>query len=157
GWVVLDGYHFSGGFQRRVRAGGIRVLAIDDYGHADHYATDLVLNQNLHATADLYRAREPYTGLLLGTRFALLRREFWEWSGRKREVSEAARKVLVTLGGSDPDGVTLTAIEALARTRWPGLEAVVVVGGGNPRRGELEAAAHRYEGMIRLRSNVSDM
>jgi UDP-2,4-diacetamido-2,4,6-trideoxy-beta-L-altropyranose hydrolase len=157
GWVVLDGYQFTGAFQRRVRGGGVRLLALDDYGHADHYAADLVLNQNLQATDDLYQSREPYTGLLLGTPFALLRREFWKWCGWKREVPEAARKVLVTLGGSDPDGVTLTAIEALAQIRWPGLEAVVVVGGGNPRRGELEEAAHRYEAMIRLQSNVTDM
>jgi spore coat polysaccharide biosynthesis predicted glycosyltransferase SpsG/RimJ/RimL family protein N-acetyltransferase len=133
------------------------VLAVDDFAHADHYAADLVLNQNLHARDDLYGAREPYTSLLLGTRFALLRREFRKWCGWKREVLEAACKVLVTLGGSDPDGVTLMAIEALGQVRWPGLEAVVVVGGGNPRRGELEEAARRCRAMIRLQGNVTDM
>jgi spore coat polysaccharide biosynthesis predicted glycosyltransferase SpsG len=56
-WVVLDGYHFSGEFQRRVRRETLRVAVIDDYSHAAHYAADLVLNQNLHATADLYRNR----------------------------------------------------------------------------------------------------
>jgi UDP-2,4-diacetamido-2,4,6-trideoxy-beta-L-altropyranose hydrolase len=157
GWVVLDGYHFTGAFQRRVKGRGVRVLAVDDFADADHYAADLVLNQNLHARDDLYEAREPYTSLLLGTRFALLRREFRKWCGWKREVLEAACKVLVTLGGSDPDGVTLMAIEALGQVQWPGLEAVVVVGGGNPRRGELEEAVRRCGAMIRLQGNVTEM
>jgi UDP-2,4-diacetamido-2,4,6-trideoxy-beta-L-altropyranose hydrolase len=157
GWVVLDGYHFTGAFQRRIRGEGVRLLALDDYGHADHYAADLVLNQNLYAAEDLYRAREPYTSLLLGTRFALLRREFWPWRGWKRVVPAAARKVLVTLGGSDPDRVTLKVVEALGKVQLPGLEAMVVVGGGNLRGDELEAAARRHEGIIHLRSNVTDM
>jgi RimJ/RimL family protein N-acetyltransferase len=133
------------------------VLVVDDFGHAGHYAADLVLNQNLHAAAALYRDRASDTRLLLGTRFALLRREFRAWHGGKREVPELARKVLVTLGGSDPDGVTLTAIEALDRIRWPGLEVVVLLGGGTSRLAELEAAAGRAAGTIRLRRNVTDM
>jgi spore coat polysaccharide biosynthesis predicted glycosyltransferase SpsG/RimJ/RimL family protein N-acetyltransferase len=155
--VVLDGYHFSGAFQRRLRQEGVRVLAVDDNGHAGHYAADLVLNQNLHATEDLYRDREPYTGLLLGTRFALLRREFGKWRGWKREVPEVGRKVLVTLGGSDPDGVTLKVIEALGQVRLPGLEAVVVVGGGKPQLGELETLTQKVAGTVRLRSNITNM
>jgi UDP-2,4-diacetamido-2,4,6-trideoxy-beta-L-altropyranose hydrolase len=157
GWVVLDGYHFSGAFQQRVRQGGIRVLAIDDYGHAEHYAADLVLNQNLHATEQLYCKREPHTRLLLGTRFALLRREFWERHGGKRDVPTAARKVLVTLGGSDPDKVTLKVIEALRRLEMRDLEAVVVVGGGNPHLVELQAAARRTPGRVSLLVNVTNM
>jgi UDP-2,4-diacetamido-2,4,6-trideoxy-beta-L-altropyranose hydrolase len=157
GWVVLDGYHFSGAFQRQVRRGGLRVLAIDDYGHAGHYTADLVLNQNLHATEDLYEGREPYTRLLLGTRFALLRREFLDWHGGGREVPEVARKVLVTLGGSDPDGVTLKVVEALGQVGLPGLEAVVVVGAANPRRVEVEALVRRMAADIRIRSNITDM
>jgi UDP-2,4-diacetamido-2,4,6-trideoxy-beta-L-altropyranose hydrolase len=156
-WVVLDGYHFSGGFQRSVRQGGLRVLAIDDYGHAGHYEADLVLNQNLHAHEDLYRDREPYTGLLLGTRFALLRREFRKWHGWTREVPETARKVIVTLGGSDPDGVTLKVIEAIGQVGLAGLEAVIVVGAGNPRLGELEALAQGTASTVRVRTNITDM
>jgi UDP-2,4-diacetamido-2,4,6-trideoxy-beta-L-altropyranose hydrolase len=156
-WVVLDGDYYSGGFQRSVRRDGLRVLAIDDYGHAGHYAADLVLNQNLHANEDLYQDREPYTGLLLGTRFALLRREFREWRGWTHEVPESARKVLVTLGGTDPDGVTLKVIEAIAQVRLMGLEAVIVVGAGNPRLGEVKALARAAAGTVRVRTDVTDM
>ncbi|HVS39009.1 MAG TPA: UDP-2,4-diacetamido-2,4,6-trideoxy-beta-L-altropyranose hydrolase, partial [Gemmataceae bacterium] len=157
GWVVLDGYHFSAAFQAQVRRNGVRVLAVDDYGHTDHYAADLVLNQNLHAREELYHNREQYTRLLLGTRFALLRREFRKWRGWKREAPDVARKVLVTLGGSDPDNVTLHAIEALQALDWPGLEAVIVVGANNPHMEELESAVAGGESRIRLCANIADM
>ena len=75
-WIVLDGYQFSGEYQQRVREAGHRLLAVDDYGHAGHYWADAVLNQTLGADATLYARREPHTHLLLGTAFALLRREF---------------------------------------------------------------------------------
>src|SRR5205085_6598585 len=51
-WVVVDGYHFSGAFQARVRQQGRRVAALDDYGHTDWYAADLVVNQNLDAAGE---------------------------------------------------------------------------------------------------------
>ena len=156
-WVVLDGYHFSGAFQECVRRECVRVLAIDDYGHAGHYAADLVLNQNLHAKEELYHDRKAYTRLLLGTRFAMLRREFRRWRGWKRDVPTVAHKVLVTLGGSDPFGVTRKVIEALGLVGLPGLEAEVVVGGGHSHSGELEALAKRAGAAVRLGSNVTNM
>src|ERR1051326_8299174 len=125
-WIVLDGYHFSGGFQRRIKEDGLRLLALDDYGHAEHYWADLVLNQNLYARAETYRNREPHTELLLGTEFALLRHEFSKWRGWRRVVPECASKILVTLGGSDPDNVTLRVIQALALLAIEPLQVAVV-------------------------------
>lgn len=156
-WMVLDGYHFGGDFQQSLKDAGLRVLAVDDYGHAGRYPADLVLNQNLGATADLYADRGPKTRLLLGTRYALLRREFAAYRGRERSIPEIGRKVLVTLGGSDPDNVTLKVIQAIGRVDLDGLEAVVVVGAGNPRRAELEAAARVCQAQVEVRANVADM
>lgn len=135
GWAVVDGYHFGSDYQRIIKESGLRLLFIDDNGHADHYYADVVLNQNLHANEELYRKREPYTKLLLGTDYVLLRREFWPWRGLKREIPEVARKVLVTLGGSDPDKVTLKVIKALQQIEQ--LEIVAVIGGSNLHYEEL--------------------
>jgi UDP-2,4-diacetamido-2,4,6-trideoxy-beta-L-altropyranose hydrolase len=156
-WVVLDGYHFSGRFQQAIKQAERRLLVIDDYGHAEHYWADWILNQNLHAEESLYRQREPKTQLLLGTRFALLRREFGSWHGRKGAIPEVARKVLVTLGGSDPDNVTAKVIQALQKIIIPGYDAVVVAGTSNPHRSQLEAALAGSESLIHLRSFVANM
>lgn len=155
-WVVVDGYHFSGRYQRLLRETGFRLLALDDYGHAEHYEADLVLNQNLSANESLYRNRAVHTRLLLGTRFVLLRREFIKWRGWRREIPEVAHKVLVTLGGSDPDNATLKVIQALQGLRLKGLEVVILVGVANPHRGVLEVAV-REAPSFRLFVNSTDM
>ncbi len=154
-WVVLDGYHFDPAYQRRIRETGHPLLVIDDLAHLDCYVADLILNQNIYAE-DLHYDHEPGTRLLLGTAYALLRREFWPWQTWQRETPEVARKVLVTLGGSDPDNQTLKVIRALQGVDVPGLEATVVVGASNPHVADLEAAAGDSQS-IRLVRNVINM
>ena len=135
--VALDGYQFDADFQLGLRNAGCRLLVMDDYGHADFYHADWVLNQNISAREDLYRNRAPHTQLLLGPKYALLRKEFLKYRGWKREIPEVARKVLVTLGGADPDNVTQRVIEAMAGLD---LEVKVVVGGSNPHLPNLREA-----------------
>jgi UDP-2,4-diacetamido-2,4,6-trideoxy-beta-L-altropyranose hydrolase len=137
-WLVIDGYHFDADYQKSIKKGGNNILWIDDYGHADHYYADLILNQNISADESLYPHREPYTQLLLGTRYALLRREFKQWQGWQREIPSVAKKVLVTLGGADPNNMTLKVIQALLLVREPRLEAKIVVGPANSNLASLE-------------------
>lgn len=155
--VVVDGYHFGASYQQRLKSAGLRVLFLDDNGHADHYAADWVLNQNIHAHEGLYPSREPYTKLLLGTRYALLRKEFWPWHGWQREIPPIARKILVTLGGSDPDNATLKVMQALKQISIDDLEVVVVVGGSNPHYQSLQAEAQTGSVKFELRRNVDNM
>ena len=156
-WVVVDGYHFWAAYQKFIKDFGISLLFIDDYGHADHYFADLVLNQNIAANQDLYINRETYTKLLLGTEYALLRREFWQWRDWQREVNPIASKILITLGGSDPDNVTLKVIQALDRLNRNNLEVIVVIGGSNPHYQVLQKKITDSSLAISLQRNVSNM
>ena len=156
-WVVLDGYHFDAGSQRALKDAGARLLVLDDNGDSDAYSADLVLNQNVHARAEWYASRAPDTRLLLGTRYALLRREFRVRHDRPRGTPKVARKVLVTLGGSDPDNVTLKVLDALALIRAESLDVTVVVGGGSPHRASLEDAAARMPFPVRVVVNAANM
>ncbi|MEQ9370524.1 MAG: UDP-2,4-diacetamido-2,4,6-trideoxy-beta-L-altropyranose hydrolase [Coleofasciculus chthonoplastes F3-SA18-01] len=156
-WVVVDGYYFGAEYQRIIKNSGLRLLFIDDYGHAQHYWADIVLNQNIDAHEGLYLNRSPDTKLLLGTRYALLRREFRQWQGWTRKISQVAQKVLVTLGGSDPENVTLKVIQGLQRVDVQGLEEIVVVGGSNPHYEQLQAAVKVSPFPISLERNVTNM
>jgi UDP-2,4-diacetamido-2,4,6-trideoxy-beta-L-altropyranose hydrolase len=156
-WIVVDGYQFSGNYQRLIKESGLRLLFLDDYGHADHYWADVVLNQNLHASENLYLSREPHTRLLLGVRFTLLRREFLEWRDWRREIPNLATKVLLSVGGGDPDNVTLRMMEALERIDDSNIEAVVLAGATNKHFAALQAAAKGSPAKIRLESNTRDM
>jgi len=153
-WVVADSYQFGGDYQRGIRAAGIRLLFIDDYGHAGEYTADLVLNQNLSPKAASYARRDPQTRLLLGPQYALLREEFLRWSDWQREIPAVARKVLVTLGGSDPDNVTAQVVKAL---HGLDVEVRVVLGGSNPHFESLSTAVSPPSSLIRDATNMPEL
>jgi UDP-2,4-diacetamido-2,4,6-trideoxy-beta-L-altropyranose hydrolase len=149
-WIVVDGYHFGADYQAAIRRSGCRLLLVDDNGDARRYYADLVLNQNPHASEEMYVERETHTRLLLGTRYVLLRREFDGWRKWQRDIPAVARKILVTMGGSDPDNVTALALRALMRLPLDGMEAIVVVGAGNPHTDSLNTFASECPGPVRL-------
>lgn len=156
-WVVVDGYHFGGEYQKIIKKTGFSLLVIDDFGHADHYYADIVLNQNIYANMSLYPKHESSTRFLLGIKYALLRREFLQWAGGyNRTIPKVARKLLVTLGGSDPDNVTGTVIEALKRSNIKGLEVIVVAGGLNCHVALLQEMICGYPNFS-IRSNAENM
>lgn len=155
--VVVDGYRFGADYQRTLKSAGFKILFMDDYGHAGHYAADFVLNQNVSADESAYEQREPYTRLLLGPRYCLLRREFNAWKGWRREIAPSGHRVLVTMGGSDPENFTERAIAALSLIENDKLEATVIVGGNNARSELLGRVAAGVEKEIVLRRDVSNM
>jgi len=156
-WIMVDGYQFDAKYQRSLKAAGLKVLFVDDTGQCEHYYADLILNQNAHANEKMYGNREAYTRLLLGPRYAMLRREFKFWRRWKREVPKAATKILVTIGGSDPDGLTLRLVEALPKICARGIEATIVVGGSNPSMTKLRQAVAGMGAGIHLVSNAGNM
>jgi UDP-2,4-diacetamido-2,4,6-trideoxy-beta-L-altropyranose hydrolase len=154
-WVVVDGYCFGADYQTALKSAGLKVLFIDDNGHAEHYSADLVLNQNAHANEGFYPSRDASTRLLLGPRFAMLRREFTEWRGWNREIPAVARSVLVTMGGSDPGNVTERVVRAILGE--PSLNATVVVGGSNPHLPNLRELVAGTQRDVRLVEDVTNM
>jgi UDP-2,4-diacetamido-2,4,6-trideoxy-beta-L-altropyranose hydrolase len=156
-WIVLDGYHFDAAYQQRIKVAGLRLLLLDDYGQATHYYADLILNQNASAREAWYQHREPETQLLLGPRYVLLRREFLTHLQRSRSHPDIAHKILVTLGGSDPDNATLKVIQALQQLEQVDLEIRVVVGGGNLHIVSLQTAANNCQFPVKMEQNVTHM
>ena len=154
--MVLDGYHFDSSYQSRIKQAGCRLLVIDDTAHLDHYHADVLVNQNIHA-AELHYRCEPYTQLLLGSRYALLRSEFLRWRSWGRDIPSVAHRVLITMGGSDPQNQSIKAVRALQRLKVDGLEAVVVIGPSSPHARSLQSIVHKCGFPIRLVRNVADM
>jgi UDP-2,4-diacetamido-2,4,6-trideoxy-beta-L-altropyranose hydrolase len=153
GWAVLDGYHYTLEDERRVRALG-RLLVLDDYGHRPRYAADVLLNQNPSGPSISYVVDEP-AELLLGSAYALLRREFVASPPPARRAAAGATRVLVTMGNGDfPDArervlagladvgavsLDVRVVQGEAASPLPGrLAGVSVVGGGREMRGHME-------------------
>ena len=156
-WVVLDGYRFGAQYQRHIRAEGNRVLVIDDAGRLGGWDAELIVDQNLGATEEVYRGRDPASRLLLGPRFAMLRREFLQWQEWRRSIPPVARTVLITFGGGEAADLTLQAVRALAGTDDGPREATVVVGGSPGVRETVQRAIDEAGLAVRVEHDTNDM
>lgn len=154
--IVVDGYGFDADYQRVLKESGLTVLFVDDFGYAALYDAQFVLNQNAYADERLYGRKGRDTKLLLGTRYCLLRQEFLEWKSWKRKIEPRATKILLTLGGADPENATGTVLHALQKLKDP-MEATVVVGGSNPHRTSLEFLATSSRFPVKIVVDAKDM
>lgn len=133
-WVVIDGDRFGSDFLETVRAAGFRALLIDDFAARQAFPADLIVNPNLADDEEIYRKRGATAKVLMGPSYILLRREFRE-GNEKRETRQPGNRILVTLGGSDPENLTPKIADALAGCS--GLEVTVIVGAGYDKANEL--------------------
>ena len=154
-WVVADGYCFNSEWQAMVRNAGLKLLLVDDYGSLAGYEADLLLNQNASASIQLYAGRSAVPHMLLGAGYSLLRQEFLTCPSGDRAIPTRATKLLVTLGGSDPDNVTAKVLDAVAML--PEMETTVVVGGSNRHLALLKAATERAGSSVHLKVDAPDM
>lgn len=158
-WLIVDHYHLDARWESALRHWVKRIFVIDDLANRPHDC-DALLDQNRltesvpegaivgrnDGTGPYQSLISPRTRLLLGPRYALLRPPFAQAHERLKwerdERTGPARRILAFFGGTDPTGETVRAIESLDRLACSApelrLQADVVVGGGNPRRREIE-------------------
>jgi spore coat polysaccharide biosynthesis predicted glycosyltransferase SpsG/CMP-N-acetylneuraminic acid synthetase len=103
------------------------VDTIDDLETTEHYAQVIVSVMN--------QDRETPEGFYGGPAYAILREHF---RGRAKEVRDEPRLVLLSFGGSDPQGLTLKAARAL-QSLEASVEVVAVAGPAFSFRREFEA------------------
>lgn len=155
--AILDGYIFSAEEQQTVTDAGVQVLAVDDYCHASSYPVRWVLNQNPYATAEMYPLKNPDTQLLLGTAYAVLRNDFFSWLGWTRFNPSRARKILITMGGTDPANASSKILRGLSLLNMDGIEITLVVGSGNPHFQLLRSELARSRLPVTLAQDVQNM
>jgi UDP-2,4-diacetamido-2,4,6-trideoxy-beta-L-altropyranose hydrolase len=154
-WIVVDGYRFTTGYVRELVGFGSKVLLIDDDARLASYNSQLVLNQNVYATPSIYESKLPSTRLLLGTAYAMLRKEFVNRAQGARDISRSSR-LLASFGGTDPSGLSWLLLDAVARQRGTFEEIRLVVGGANPRLEGLRTACKQLAG-VTLVEDAHDM
>ncbi len=151
-WLVIDGYAFGRQYQDSVHRR--RTLVIDDLARTEGYACDILVNPNLFGAEDLY-TNSKVGAVLAGRKYALLRKEFW--SPFERQHSPRSRRVLITMGGSDPDNVTGKVIRSIKGSSVEHLEIRALVGASNPYWETLQVQAGRAGHAVELLRNVSNM
>lgn len=157
-WVVLDGYRFDDAYQALMDLEPpTRLLVIDDYGHGQHQAADAILNQNIYATSTQYPENRKGE-ILTGPRYAMLRDEFQTTSfPSTSRIPATARRILVTMGGADPDNVTSEVLGFLEKCAPANTVVDVVVGPMNPHHQQLLDDRRKSSLTIRIHRNVDRM
>lgn len=134
-----------------LRARGVLIATIDD-------PTDRRLSADLAFYPPIPQVEEfgwrGFTGArLVGGEWVVLRRAFAEAPVR---TARARATVLVTMGGSDPAGMTQTAMEALGAMSDE-FDVDVVLGPGYQDRERLEACIPRLARRVRVLEQPSDI
>ncbi len=155
-WMALDGYFFTPECHAAIRAARWKLLVFDDMNHLREYHADVLLNQNVGAK-ELAYAAPPETTRLLGPRYALLRREFLAAGRERKPAGEAVRRVLITMGGSDPDNASLCAVRAVKDAFPDGVETTVLLGALYRHEESLRRALAGWPGKADLPRFVEDM
>ncbi|MCJ8166371.1 UDP-2,4-diacetamido-2,4,6-trideoxy-beta-L-altropyranose hydrolase [Pontibacter sp. E15-1] len=149
--VVLDGYAFGTVYQEGIKSKNAQLVCIDDI-HAYPFVADAVINQSGGVQAAMYES-VPYTKLCLGPSFALLRPPFLAIAGIPRDFPAAIVRVLINLGGADPQNLTLQIAKEL-REAQPSLQIEVVTGSAYRHQTELQSWLQHQQRII-LHQNLT--
>ncbi len=150
-WVAIDGDHFGSAFLTRIFDSGIPLVLIDDFANRESLPVHLIVNPTVEEDPTPYLNRRSNAQLMLGPRYILLRREFAKVVDRTAIQNEVVR-ILITLGGSDPENLTPKIAEALATSKE--FHITVVAG---PAYGRPEELAKLRASNLCLKSNPPNM
>ena len=156
-WLVVDHYQIDALWQKRMRPMVEQLMVIDDLADRPH-ACDLLLDQTQGRSGEDYRGLVPETcQLMLGAAFALLRPQFrfYRQAALARRRLSAGRRLLVSVGGFDPDNVTGKVVNAVIGNKLE-LEVDVVLAAGAPHRSAIQRQMAGQSGM-RLLTGVENM
>lgn len=107
--VVLDGYNFKTDYQKAVKANGNKMVAIDDLNQWENVA-DAVINHGYSGTDyEKGSASKLYSGLS----YAIVKPEILQ--AVRTSEKRAINKVLVCIGGTDPEGFSQKIVSALLK------------------------------------------
>ena len=149
--IVVDTPAREAGYLTGLTGAGLRVVVIDDL--ADHeLPVDLVVNPSAGAGRLRYRGAAR-TRFLLGASYALLRPAF---QAGARGIPERARRVLVTVGGGDPDDLT-SRLVGWAAQALGAVEQDIVVGPFTTRSRALRVAVDAAGGRVAIHEDPKDV
>lgn len=157
-WLIVDHYAINSDWEGILRPAVKHIMAIDDLADRNHDC-DVLLDQNLHGDmASRYDGKLPQTCIpLLGPDYALLQPEYAIIRAKNlRSRQGAIRRILVFFGGSDLQGMTGLALDAIIALKDPEVAVDIVVGSTNPNIADLKKRIAGYEGM-EMHTNLSSL
>jgi len=159
-WVVVDHYGIGHLWESAIYFLDVRLLVIDDLADRKHNC-DVLLDQNFGRKPQDYQPLVPRRArLVLGTQYALLRREFYT----SRPISLARRKhpvfkvVLISLGGIDAGDSASKVLADMEHIDFSDdMKILIVVGTQSPHVKNVRAVAERSRFKVEVIVGPSNM
>jgi len=134
-------------YVRKLKKRNLFVVNFEDLGSGNRFA-DVVIN-------DLYPDLYPQENHWYGIENAILNPNF-EIEEPKGEPKGPVEHILIAYGGTDPNNLTLKAIQGLNLIDY-GKKVTVILGPANINREEIESEIKKSNADIRLLQNVKNM
>jgi len=148
-WLVVDHYLLDVRWHSTARDFADQILVIDDLANRS-YDCDILLDQTFGRAVADYPDRVPQGAkVLAGSAYALLRPEFArerEAALERRETIGPVRRILVSLGTTDPGGIAAGIAEQVVETS-PNCAVDVVLGAQAPSLERVSDLAGRHPGV----------
>ncbi|MDV7339017.1 UDP-2,4-diacetamido-2,4,6-trideoxy-beta-L-altropyranose hydrolase [Terasakiella sp. A23] len=157
---IYDNYDLDATFSKQLRPYVGKILAIDDLANRKHDC-DYLLDQTVGSTSERYKNLVPQNcKMLLGPDFALLDPSYAlareAQIQRLQSVAQNKKKVVITMGGTDPNNVTTLLLKHLPKVNNIS-SFEIIVGGSNPHLEDIKKSANQNPNKVNLHHNVSPL
>jgi len=162
-WLIIDHYDIHLDWEETIKKvyPNLKLMSIDDYLDRKHNV-NILLNQmyfkNLTQIEKSYQELmvNPNTKLLIGTYYCLLNPIIQKYRKAKSVAQPSTFKILISLGGCDPENVTLKVLQNLTPVPISTqIEYHVVIGTSNQHADSLRAEIAQNPNKIHLHQGLS--
>jgi UDP-2,4-diacetamido-2,4,6-trideoxy-beta-L-altropyranose hydrolase len=159
-WLIVDHYALDEQWQKKLKPCYEKLMVIDDLADRKHQC-DVLLDQNFGRSLQDYKELVPTSAkLLMGSKYALLRPEFEKYRrySLDRRKDEKFKRLLVNMGGTDPDNITGKVIERLKTAKLPkGVEITIVMGKTAPHFSSVITSVNKLSYRSEVKVDVDNM
>lgn len=130
-----------------LKRSGLKIVNFDDLGSGRELA-DLLIDANISPDESVD------SGKLFGKSYMVLDSVYGDFNVIEKHTPFCVEKVVITMGGSDPRGLTAWAAEIIAKS-FKNFDLTVAVGGSFKNKDEIQRLADKY--CFRCLRDVSNM
>ncbi len=141
--VVLDSYLADKKIYDLISKSAKIPVYIDDNARIE-YPEGVIINGNIGAESLEYKKTDKQI-YLLGTKYALLRKEFW--NVEEKIINQSVKSIMITFGGDDLRCMTPDVLGILSKA-FSNLKKYVIIGKGFNEIGKIESAADAETSLI---------
>ena len=159
-WLIVDHYALDEQWQKRLKPCYEKLMVIDDLADRKHEC-DILLDQNFGRSSQDYKELVPISAkLLMGSKYVLLRPEFEKYrtNSLNRRKDGKFKKLLVNMGGVDPDNITGKVLERLQIAKLPkDVEFTIVMGKTAPHLANVITSANNLPYKSKVKVDIDNM